>query len=225
MASILVVCTGNICRSPAGEILLQGYLGDLARVTSAGTHAMVGQAPTAPMLDLLAADGFDGSGHRASQLTAARIEEADLIIAMTAAHRRWVLQETPSALAKTFLLTELAAGVRGLGGAGDLGLAGDLAGARADTATVEGAGDRDLAGVGNLAGAVDLDLARARADAATVERRVRGLAEALAPVRPAIARAGTPDVPDPYLRGGAAYQDSYAMIRHDSAALAAWLLR
>ena len=193
MASILVVCTGNICRSPAGEILLQGYLGDLARVTSAGTHAMVGQAPTAPMLDLLAADGFDGSGHRASQLTAARIEEADLIIAMTAAHRRWVLQETPSALAKTFLLTELAAGVRGLGGAGDLGLAGDLAGARADTATVEG--------------------------------RVRGLAEALAPVRPAIARAGTPDVPDPYLRGDAAYQDSYAMIRHDSAALAAWLLR
>ncbi|GAB3624535.1 hypothetical protein GCM10027418_26200 [Mariniluteicoccus endophyticus] len=45
-----MVCTGNICRSPAGHLLLQRYLGDSVEVTSAGTHALVGQPvdPTRP---------------------------------------------------------------------------------------------------------------------------------------------------------------------------------
>jgi protein-tyrosine phosphatase len=37
--SILLVCTGNICRSPMGEALLRARLGPLVQVQSAGTHA------------------------------------------------------------------------------------------------------------------------------------------------------------------------------------------
>ena len=39
---ILVVCVGNICRSPTGERLLQGYLKQGQTVTSAGVAALVG---------------------------------------------------------------------------------------------------------------------------------------------------------------------------------------
>ncbi len=106
-ALILIACTGNICRSPAGEILLQGHLGAAATVTSAGTHAMVGHGIPAPMLSLLAADGADGTGHQAAQLTSEGMAAAHLIIAMAEHHRQWILAQVPTALQRTYLLTEL----------------------------------------------------------------------------------------------------------------------
>ena len=51
--TILTVCTGNLCRSPAAERLLASKLGPTVKVSSAGTHALVGQPISEPMAALL----------------------------------------------------------------------------------------------------------------------------------------------------------------------------
>ncbi len=122
MSQVITICTGNICRSPAAQIALQGYLGDVMTVASAGTHALVGHAIPLQMLEQLALGGhagdgqafgnLAGDGHAARQFTGALAREADLVIAMTSAHRRWVVSEEPRALKKTFLLMEIAAAAR-----------------------------------------------------------------------------------------------------------------
>ncbi|WP_062304423.1 arsenate reductase/protein-tyrosine-phosphatase family protein [Demequina subtropica] len=109
MPLILTVCTGNICRSPAAELLLQRALGDIATVASAGTHALVGHGVPEPMLAELAAGGIDGSSHRAQLLTEGLMRDADIIITMTTEHRRHAVSTAPSALKRTFTLAELAA--------------------------------------------------------------------------------------------------------------------
>lgn len=112
MTKILMVCTGNVCRSPAGELLMQEYLGNVAHTRSAGTRAMVGHGIPDPMRELLAADGLDGSAHTARQLTPAISRHADIIIAMSAADRATLVRDETSAIPKAFLLTELATAAR-----------------------------------------------------------------------------------------------------------------
>ena len=109
MFRILTVCTGNICRSPAAELLLQEALGDLATVSSAGTHALVGHPIPDPMLTELAADRIDGGAHGGRLLTEALLRESDLVVAMTTEHRQLAVQSGPFALKRTFTLAELAA--------------------------------------------------------------------------------------------------------------------
>ena len=112
MTSILTVCTGNICRSPAAELLLAREFGAAAEVSSAGTYAMVGHGIPAPMLVCLDEDGIDGRSHHARQLTAALARESDLIICMSAQHRARAVSEAPFALKRTFLLSEIATAAR-----------------------------------------------------------------------------------------------------------------
>ncbi|MDN4484171.1 arsenate reductase/protein-tyrosine-phosphatase family protein [Demequina lignilytica] len=109
MPTLMTVCTGNICRSPAGELLLREYVGDLASVTSAGTYGLEGHGIPTEMLEHLAADGIDGTSHRGQLLTPALMAQADIVIAMTVEHRRDAVQLHPAALRKTFTLAELAA--------------------------------------------------------------------------------------------------------------------
>ena len=112
MPHMITICTGNICRSPAAEIALQGYLGDAVTTSSAGTHALVGHGVPDQMQREMASDGLVGNAHAARQFTAALAKEAHLIVAMSASHRRWVVSEAPAALKKTFLLMEIAAAAR-----------------------------------------------------------------------------------------------------------------
>ncbi|SEJ40822.1 arsenate reductase/protein-tyrosine-phosphatase family protein [Demequina mangrovi] len=109
MTTILTVCTGNICRSPAAELLLARALEGHATVASAGTHALVDHGIPEHMLAELAQDGIDGAAHRARLLTERVMHEADLVIAMTAEHRRLAVSTGPFALKRTFTLSELAA--------------------------------------------------------------------------------------------------------------------
>ena len=109
MARILTVCTGNICRSPAAELLLARELEGHAVVSSAGTHAMVDSPIPEEMLLELRADGIDGAAHRGRLLTEQVMKEADLIVTMTREHRQRAVQIAPSALKRTFTLAELAA--------------------------------------------------------------------------------------------------------------------
>jgi protein-tyrosine phosphatase len=107
---ILFVCTGNICRSPTAERLAAAYatLQEIPDLTasSAGTRAVIGhpvQSDAAVVLDAL---GGDTSGFAARQLTAKIASGADLIIAMTGAHRDVVLEAAPRQFKRTFTLTE-----------------------------------------------------------------------------------------------------------------------
>jgi protein-tyrosine phosphatase len=94
---ILMVCTGNICRSPIAEVLLAARLGQGRAVESAGIHALVGWPADAVARELMAERGLDLAPHRARQLTAAMVRSADLILVMEEGQRREVEALDPSA--------------------------------------------------------------------------------------------------------------------------------
>lgn len=104
--SVLVVCTGNVCRSPFGERLLQA-LAPGAAVESMGTHAMVG----APMDSLMAAElqarGGSATGFRSRQL-GPEMPSADLILVMSRRQRQYLLEEHPGAMRRVGLLGDAA---------------------------------------------------------------------------------------------------------------------
>lgn len=107
---LLVVCTGNICRSPAAERLLTAGLGPDSgvRVHSAGTFAVVDDPVSAPMAALITTAGADAGRFAARQLTASMVREAELVLALTRAHRSLVVELHPAAVRRTFTLRELA---------------------------------------------------------------------------------------------------------------------
>ena len=106
--SIICVCTGNVCRSPAAERLLVHRLGPSVSVRSAGTHALVGQPISPPMDRLVEGAGADPRGFAARRLTETLLEPADLVLTMTRAHRSDVVELRPSVVRRTFTLRELA---------------------------------------------------------------------------------------------------------------------
>lgn len=105
---ILCVCTGNICRSPAAERLLASGLGPDVEVTSAGTYALVGQPISPPMDQLLRDAGAEPGGFAARRLTERLLQPADLVLALTRAHRGDVAELWPKAVRRTFTLKEFA---------------------------------------------------------------------------------------------------------------------
>ncbi len=107
MLRLLAVCTGNICRSPAAQLLLADELDASVEVTSAGTHAVVGAPVAEPVARRLTGLGLDPSAFAARALTAGLVDDADVVVTMTAAQRADVLEHVPGALRRTVLLTEL----------------------------------------------------------------------------------------------------------------------
>lgn len=106
---ILVVCTGNVCRSPYIHLRLAAELDGLGiEVTSAGTGALAGWPVDPGSVALLDAAGIDSTAFRARQLTVDMVEDADLVLTATRAHRRAVVQEAPLGLRKTFALVDFA---------------------------------------------------------------------------------------------------------------------
>jgi protein-tyrosine phosphatase len=112
VAHVLVVCTGNICRSPIAEGMLRraldGRFGAGApSVGSAGTQGWEGSGPQPGSVAAAAERGLDISGHVARLLTREMIREADLVLGMAGEHRNFVQEADPSALGRTFTLKEL----------------------------------------------------------------------------------------------------------------------
>jgi protein-tyrosine phosphatase len=112
MASILVVCTGNICRSPFAEGLLRQALearfpGGGPAVASAGTSGWEGSPAHPDSVRAALERDLDLSGHLARRLVREHLEEADLVLAMAAEHRSAIRRAFPEGAARTFTLKEL----------------------------------------------------------------------------------------------------------------------
>lgn len=108
--SILLVCTGNICRSPAAQLLMEQSLAPATgtRFRSAGTLATPGQSIAGPMASLLDDLGLHTNGFRSQRLSRDLIARSDLILTMSRQHRSSVVALEPAALKRTFTLTEFA---------------------------------------------------------------------------------------------------------------------
>ena len=120
-ARILIVCTGNICRSPFIERLLQHELDEHGSrsergvaVRSAGTGAMVGSAMDPRAAAQLMIHGGDPAGFRARELTPAIISESDLVLTATRAHRGKVALLSPKVLRRVFTFRDFADLVAGI---------------------------------------------------------------------------------------------------------------
>ncbi len=92
--NILVVCTGNICRSPMAEGLLRARLKN-RNVTSAGTYAVIG-APAEPLAaELMREHEVDIGGHIARQLTQPLLASSDLVLTLDQTHSDWINRQYP----------------------------------------------------------------------------------------------------------------------------------
>lgn len=100
---LLVVCVGNICRSPVAEAMLRRALPG-KRIESAGLAALVGQGVEPTARELAEADGLDLAGHRARQVSVEMIQRADLILVMSDGQRRAIGDLSPEAMGKALLL-------------------------------------------------------------------------------------------------------------------------
>ncbi len=109
--SILLVCTANICRSPAVQSLLARQLsGRSVRIESAGTRALDGNVIDASMARLLQARGHDAlPEHRSRALMPVMLGRFDLVLCMQDEHLAQALTLQPTARGKVRLLGQWSA--------------------------------------------------------------------------------------------------------------------
>jgi protein-tyrosine phosphatase len=113
---VLVVCTGNTCRSPMAQVLLQRRLADAIgceietlsdfglMVISAGVAAATGAAASPAAVEAMQARGLDLSHHESRPLSDVLVRFADVILTMTRGHREAILSQWPEAADKIGLV-------------------------------------------------------------------------------------------------------------------------
>lgn len=106
MNNILIVCIGNICRSPMAEGMLAKALSEKKDcvVSSAGLNALIGYKPDDAACQLMQEKGIDISHYRACQLNTEMIRKADLILVMESFHQLAIEAKDSSAKGKVFKL-------------------------------------------------------------------------------------------------------------------------
>lgn len=112
MIAVLMVCTGNICRSAYAERLLQVRLDAIApnafNVRSAGTQALVGQQMDPSAMKLLLANGGTVGDFAAQQLHEGLLRDISIVLAVTEKHREAIVAMSPKMLKRTYLISEFA---------------------------------------------------------------------------------------------------------------------
>src|SRR5690606_28717957 len=100
--SILVVCTGNVCRSPIGERLLRQHLPD-RYIASAGIFGLEGCPADDSAQDVAWRHGISLDGHVARRLTRNLMQGSDLILVMEPEHLRFIAAMAPEIRGKSLL--------------------------------------------------------------------------------------------------------------------------
>lgn len=108
---ILFVCTGNICRSAMAHHYMQKRVKELGIqddyvIESAGTNAYTGDRSTDFAIEAMKKYDTNLLNHRATYIEEADVEEADLVICMTEAHKRRVLNRYPNVNDRVYTLKE-----------------------------------------------------------------------------------------------------------------------
>ena len=106
---VLLVCTANICRSPAAARLLAGRLGSSIEFFSRGTRSVPGAGMCEVSANWVLMNGGDAAGgHNSRQLELADIKASTLILTASQRHRTKVIEMRPSAQVRTFTLAQAA---------------------------------------------------------------------------------------------------------------------
>lgn len=112
VSKVLVVCTANICRSPAAEVMLKVRAEGRIEVQSAGTQALVGSQMDPEMAARLRAEMGEAADHHIARHRARQLDEelarwAELILVMTRDHHAWCLKTYPFLTGRVhFIATE-----------------------------------------------------------------------------------------------------------------------
>lgn len=110
---VLLVCSGNTCRSPMAAALLQ-HLWHQAKpgweleVLSAGTGAMPGESATDHALKAMKSRGLDLTGHRSRRVDDSLLSRVDLVLTMSSRHKDHLLMLWPNLAGSVFTLGEYA---------------------------------------------------------------------------------------------------------------------
>ncbi|MBQ4812055.1 low molecular weight phosphotyrosine protein phosphatase [Pseudoalteromonas luteoviolacea] len=103
--SILVVCAGNICRSPTAEYVLKHKLKETKiNVSSAGLTALEGKAADPMAREVASGYGIEMNEHQGRQLTSQLVASNSVILVMEERHLSDLCNRYPQARGKTFLL-------------------------------------------------------------------------------------------------------------------------
>jgi protein-tyrosine-phosphatase len=124
---VVVLCTGNAARSVMAGAMLAAKAPHV-QVTTAGTHVIEGQPMSVRTRDAMAGLGFEDKTHRSTQITAAELASADIVVAMAREHVLWMRRQHPEAAGKTATIKRLIRDLPGTDGAlhdrlAELGLA------------------------------------------------------------------------------------------------------
>ncbi|RIK81594.1 MAG: threonylcarbamoyl-AMP synthase [Planctomycetota bacterium] len=110
---ILIVCTGNTCRSPMAEAILRRLVAERLGcppdevekrgviIASAGISAAAGGVAAPEAVDVMRARGLDLSRHQSQPLTEKLVRHADVILALTGSHRQAIIRRWPDAAGRT----------------------------------------------------------------------------------------------------------------------------
>ena len=107
---ILVVCTGNACRSPMAEGFLKKSLKseDGFEIVSVGITAVSGFQPTKEAIEAMKEEGIDISSYASKPFTNNVAQSADIILVMSEVHKNFILHNIPDLRNKVFLYKEFA---------------------------------------------------------------------------------------------------------------------